>query len=48
MGLDICSTYHMGVEIDELLSIKEQVLQAGPAFYMSVAGSLYSEHQSLY
>ncbi|KXS15867.1 EutB-domain-containing protein [Gonapodya prolifera JEL478] len=38
MGLDVCSTYHMGVEIDELDDIQESILPAGPGFYMAVAG----------
>jgi ethanolamine ammonia-lyase large subunit len=38
MGLDICSTYHMGVEIDELDRIMDRVMEAGPAYYMAVAG----------
>ena len=38
MGLDICSTYHMGVEIDDLDRIMETVMEAGPAYYMAVAG----------
>lgn len=38
MGLDICSTYHMGVEIDELDRAMDRVMQAGPAYYMAVAG----------
>lgn len=38
MGLDICSTYHMGVEIDELDQAMDRVIAAGPAYYMAVAG----------
>jgi ethanolamine ammonia-lyase large subunit len=38
MGLDICSTYHMGVEIDELDRITDRVMEAGPAYMMAVAG----------
>ncbi len=38
MGLDICSTYHMGVEIDDLDRIMDKVMEAGPGYFMAVAG----------
>lgn len=37
-GLDVCSTYHMGVNLDEIGHIQDEVMRAGPAFYMAVAG----------
>lgn len=38
-GLDICSTYHMSLEIEEMFWIQDSVMAAGPAFYMAVAGN---------
>lgn len=38
MGLDICSTYHMGVSIAELDAVMDAVMPAGPAYLMAVAG----------
>ena len=38
MGLDICSTYHMGIEPVELDTITETIVQASPAYLMAVAG----------
>jgi ethanolamine ammonia-lyase large subunit len=38
MGLDVCSTYHMGIAPGELDSITRSVVQAGPAYLMGVAG----------
>ncbi|ORZ36280.1 ethanolamine ammonia lyase large subunit-domain-containing protein [Catenaria anguillulae PL171] len=37
-GLDICSTYHMGCTLDDMQQVQDEVLRAGPGFYMSVAG----------
>jgi ethanolamine ammonia-lyase large subunit len=40
MGLDVCSTFHMGVEPDELRRLTEQLVeQAAPAYLMAVAGN---------
>lgn len=39
MGLDICSTYHMAIEPTLLQSIQDEVMQAGPAFYMALPGN---------
>jgi len=38
MGLDICSTFHMGIAPGELDEINESVAPAGPAYLMAVAG----------
>ena len=38
MGLDVCSTYHMGIAPGELDSITGNVVQAAPAYLMAVAG----------
>jgi ethanolamine ammonia-lyase large subunit len=37
-GLDICSTYHMSLELDDMEYVMDRVMEAGPAFYMAVAG----------
>jgi ethanolamine ammonia-lyase large subunit len=40
MGLDVCSTFHMGIEPTELQRLTEQIVeQAAPAYLMSVAGN---------
>jgi ethanolamine ammonia-lyase large subunit len=40
MGLDVCSTFHMGIEPRELQLLTEQVArQAAPAYLMAVAGN---------
>ena len=40
MGLDVCSTFHMGIEPARLRSLTEQiVMQAAPAYLMAVAGN---------
>ncbi|HKP13850.1 MAG TPA: ethanolamine ammonia-lyase subunit EutB, partial [Blastocatellia bacterium] len=40
MGLDVCSTFHMGIEPGRLQSLTEQiVLEAAPAYLMAVAGN---------
>jgi ethanolamine ammonia-lyase large subunit len=40
MGLDVCSTFHMGIEPDELRSLTERVVnEAAPAYLMAVAGN---------
>ncbi len=40
MGLDVCSTFHMGIEPARLQSLTEQiVLEAAPAYLMAVAGN---------
>jgi ethanolamine ammonia-lyase large subunit len=40
MGLDVCSTFHMGIEPGELRRLTEQVVeQAAPAYLMAVAGN---------
>jgi len=40
MGLDVCSTFHMGVEPGELRRLTETiVVQAAPAYLMAVAGN---------
>lgn len=38
MGLDICSTMHMGVSVDELDAVTDALLRARPAYLMAVAG----------
>ena len=38
MGLDICSTFHMGIAPGELDEINGVVAPAGPAYLMAVAG----------
>lgn len=38
MGLDICSTMHMGVSVEELDSVTDTLLHARPAYLMAVAG----------
>eukprot|EP00741_Cyanophora_paradoxa_P014436 tig00020801_g13923.t1 len=37
-GLDVCSTYHMGVDLPELEAIAEEVARARPAFFMALPG----------
>lgn len=40
MGLDVCSTFHMGVEPAELKTLTAQIVeQAAPAYLMAVAGN---------
>ena len=40
MGLDVCSTFHMGIEPERLQSLTEQiVVEAAPAYLMGVAGN---------
>ncbi|HKQ07233.1 MAG TPA: ethanolamine ammonia-lyase subunit EutB [Blastocatellia bacterium] len=40
MGLDVCSTFHMGIEPERLQSLTEQiVVEAAPAYLMAVAGN---------
>jgi ethanolamine ammonia-lyase large subunit len=40
MGLDVCSTFHMGIEPDELRRLTgELVERAAPAYLMAVAGN---------
>lgn len=38
MGLDICSTYHMGIAPAELDTVTQTVVHAAPAYLMAVAG----------
>ncbi len=38
MGLDICSTYHMGIAPDALDAVTTSVARAAPAYLMAVAG----------
>ena len=38
MGLDICSTYHMGIAPGELDAITQTIVRAAPAYLMAVAG----------
>ena len=38
MGLDICSTYHMGIAPAELDAITQTIVRAAPAYLMAVAG----------
>src|SRR4029079_10925696 len=40
MGLDVCSTFHMGIEPTELQRLTEKIVeQATPAYLMAVAGN---------
>ena len=40
MGLDVCSTFHMGIEPGELRRLTGQIVrQAAPAYLMAVAGN---------
>jgi ethanolamine ammonia-lyase large subunit len=40
MGLDVCSTFHMGIEPRALWQLTEQIVkQAAPAYLMAVAGN---------
>src|SRR3954471_4455764 len=40
MGLDVCSTFHMGIEPERLQALTEQiVVEAAPAYLMAVAGN---------
>lgn len=40
MGLDVCSTFHMGVEPGELKTLTAQIVErAAPAYLMAVAGN---------
>lgn len=40
MGLDVCSTFHMGISPAELRAVTEQIAnQAAPAYLMAVAGN---------
>lgn len=40
MGLDVCATFHMGIEPAALVRLTEQVVeQAAPAYLMAVAGN---------
>lgn len=40
MGLDVCSTFHMGIEPGRLQSLTEQIVrEAAPAYLMAVAGN---------
>jgi ethanolamine ammonia-lyase large subunit len=40
MGLDVCSTFHMGVEPGELKQLTAQIVEASaPAYLMAVAGN---------
>jgi ethanolamine ammonia-lyase large subunit len=40
MGLDVCSTFHMGVEPGELKELTAQIVErAAPAYLMAVAGN---------
>lgn len=40
MGLDVCSTFHMGIEPQELHRLTQAiVMQAAPAYLMAVAGN---------
>src|ERR1051325_10624284 len=40
MGLDVCSTFHMGIEPRSLQLLTEQIVaQAAPAYLMAVAGN---------
>ena len=38
MGLDVCSTYHMGISPAVLDELTERIVLAGPAYLMAVAG----------
>ncbi len=40
MGLDVCSTFHMGIEPQTLRQLTEQIVErAAPAYLMAVAGN---------
>lgn len=40
MGLDVCSTFHMGIEPEALRQLTEQIVErAAPAYLMAVAGN---------
>jgi ethanolamine ammonia-lyase large subunit len=40
MGLDVCSTFHMGIEPNELRRVTESITRRGaPAYLMAVAGN---------
>jgi ethanolamine ammonia-lyase large subunit len=40
MGLDVCSTFHMGIEPEPLQALTEQIArEAAPAYLMAVAGN---------
>ena len=40
MGLDVCATFHMGIEPPELQQLTEQIVEnASPAYLMAVAGN---------
>ncbi len=40
MGLDVCATFHMGIEPGELQHLTEQIVErAAPAYLMAVAGN---------
>jgi ethanolamine ammonia-lyase large subunit len=40
MGLDVCATFHMGLEPQELAAVTERVVKLGaPAYLMAVAGN---------
>jgi ethanolamine ammonia-lyase large subunit len=40
MGLDVCSTFHMGIEPQALRQLTEQIVErAAPAYLMAVAGN---------
>ena len=40
MGLDVCATFHMGIEPRELQHLTEQIVEgAAPAYLMAVAGN---------
>jgi ethanolamine ammonia-lyase large subunit len=40
MGLDVCATFHMGIEPAELQHLTEQIVErAAPAYLMAVAGN---------
>lgn len=40
MGLDVCSTFHMGIEPQELRQLTERIVdRASPAYLMAVAGN---------
>lgn len=40
MGLDVCSTFHMGIEPSELKQLTAQIVErAAPAYLMAVAGN---------
>lgn len=41
-GLDICSTYHMSLELDEMEEIMNDVMAAGPGFYMAGMAGLHA------